>query len=220
MVKQFKLFLLDLYRTFLHPGEIVFMIVCDFLFLVPAYILCYVLPEYKGEIIALFFLAILLVNSMIGLPLFIKRDQERGWLFQLATVGVRPENYYIIKIICGFFQQLIPAGLYLLISFFLFSFPASWLLSCLGIMALSLVGLTVVNVITLAITPSRDYILYVVLALPLLVPLFLAGYILFVGAAFSFRDYPWAWVHWLLSYDLIMLATAWYGTEFLWEEFL
>lgn len=218
-MRHFKLLLLDIYRIIVHPEEIIFMVIFDFLLLVAAYILSYIYPQYSGEWIASFILILLFINSLLGQPLFIRRDQKNGWLLQLACAGIRAEYYYLFKLISGFCQQIVPVLIYLLVLLFLFELTFVWLFATAVITVLIMIGVIVVNVITLSITPPRDYILFLVLAIPMLIPLFLAGYVLLGGAYLSFKTYPWAWMHWLISYDLIMLAAVWFGTEFLWEEF-
>lgn len=161
----------------------------------------------------------ILFSSILGLPPLQHHPSVVRFLPQMVTGNINSVGYFWEKLIAGLLLLSLSSMIFFPVTVVLFNFPLShrlWMgLFCLF---LGLVGIAVVVTIAASLTVGRESWLLPVLAFPLLLPVVLAASRLIQGAVSAEVDLPRAWLHLLISYDLLMLFGSWFLAEFLWEE--
>lgn len=161
----------------------------------------------------------LLFSAILGLPPLQHHPNTVRFLPQLATGKLSSVAYFWEKFVAGLVLLLLSTVVLFPVTIVLFNFPLSVrVLTGLNYIFLGVVGISVIVTIASSITVGRESWLLPVLAFPLLLPVVLASSRLLRGAISAETSVSEAWLHLLVSYDLLMLFGSWFLAEFLWEE--
>lgn len=161
----------------------------------------------------------LALSSILGIPPLQHRPNMTRFLPQLMTGNVSSVGYFWEKFLVGFLLMVLSGVIIFPVVIVLFNFPLSGkLIDAAVVLLVGMVGITLVLTLVASITLGQESWIFPVLALPLLIPVVLAGVRVTAGIISSSIAYPSAWYHILIAYDLLMLFGGWLLSEFLWTE--
>lgn len=161
----------------------------------------------------------IILSSILGLPRLQHHPDAVGFLPQLLTGRISPGGYYWAKLCSGFLITGFTALVLYPMAVLLFHFPLGMdVLDGLGIYLLGAIGVAVVLTLASALTVGREAWLLPLLVFPLLIPVVLSGTQLMSSVVGHENNFPWAWLHLLIAYNLLLLLGGWFLSEFLWEE--
>ena len=161
----------------------------------------------------------IILSSILGLPRLQHHPDAMAFLPQLLTGKVTPGGYYWAKLCSGFFITVFTAIVLYPMATLLFRFPPGIeIVHGCAIYLLGAIGVAVVLTLGSALTVGREAWMLPLLVFPLLIPVVLAGTQLMNSSIRPDVVFPWAWLHLLIAYNLLLLLGGWFLSEFLWEE--
>lgn len=180
------------------------------------------LPAGTGQSLVLGTAALwlaLVFSAVLGLPRLQHHPDAVQFLPQLITGNISTTGYYWGKIVSGEIVLFSTSVVLFPLGILFFNFPlSSSLLTAFILFEVGTLGVVVILTLASALTVGRESWLLPLLVFPLLIPIVLSGTQLMVSMIAQDKVIPWAWVHLLVAYELLMLLGGWFLSEFIWEE--
>lgn len=165
------------------------------------------------------FWLILLFSTLLTVLPVVFRDYRLGLVAQYSLAGIKPLSYFLEKLFLITLQLCLPLFTYA--GLFVYFTGASWrrLPLLLLVFFLETFALVELTLFLAGLTAEFSDLLFFVLLTPLLLPLLLAAVNLFQVPFLAAGELSGFWLHWLVSYVVMMAVVFWVAAEFMWEEF-
>ncbi|MFB6356896.1 MAG: heme exporter protein CcmB [bacterium] len=161
----------------------------------------------------------IILSGILGLPRLQHHPDALNLLPQLFTANLTPTSYFWEKVMAGYLVLLVNAVILYPLTALLFRFTVQQeLIRGFALYVVGLGGISVIMTICASLTAGRETWLFPLLVFPLLLPIVLSGTKLVTGAVSVRVEFPWAWLHVMGSYIVLISLGSWFLSEFLWEE--